>query len=142
MPRSLVRLATPFVAILVIIALTCGGCTVRSRRPDGPYREAEEFVDALSDVAVECTREHAPSGDGRVVVAADVTHPGEAPVIHDAGSSAGTDAVITCVRTRASEKLRSPKTAPAPYAVVKLPLPLVTSKVTYAFAQELPASGS
>lgn len=131
------------IAVLAVVwSASLLGCTVRSRRPDGPYREAEEFVDALSDIAVDCTREHAPSGKGKVVVAADMSHAGEAPEIHDAGSTADTGAVIACVRERAAEKLKSPKTAPAPYAEVRVPLPLVTSKVKYAFVQELPASGS
>jgi hypothetical protein len=115
---------------------------MRARRPDGPYREAEEFVDALSDEAVECTKEHAPSGEGKIVVAADISQPGAAPAIQDAGSSPGTDAVIACVRERAAQKLKNPKKAPAPYAEVKLPLPLVTKKVTYAFVKELPPAGS
>lgn len=142
MLRSLVGLRTPLVASLAVSLVIASGCTVRSRRPDGPYREAQEFVDALSDVAVDCTREHAPSGKGRVAVAADMTHAGEVPDIHDAGSSPGTDAVLECVRRGAAEKLRSPKSAPAPYAEVRVPLPLVTSKVTYAFVRELPAPGS
>ena len=140
--RSLVWLRISFVTVLAVGVVMASGCTVRSRRPDGPYREAQEFVDALSDVTVDCTREHAPSGEGRVVVAADMTHAGEAPAIHDAGSSSGTEAVLECVRKGAAEKLRSPKSAPAPYAEVRVPLPLVTSKVTYAFVRELPASGS
>ena len=114
------------------------GCTVRSRRPDGPYRQAEEFADALSDEAVACTREHPPDGKGSVVVAAEFTAEGQAPVIHDAGSMPGSEAVIACVRERAPEKLRSPKNRPAPFVRIKVPVPLVTSEVSYAFMQELP----
>lgn len=143
--RLNVRRSTPGVvsAILAVSFVTSAlGCTVRSRRPDGPYREAQEFVDAFSDEAVDCTRDHAPSGDGRVVVAADIAQPGAVPTIHDAGSSAGTEAVIACVQERVNAKLRSPKSAPAPFAEVRVPLPLDTSKVTFKFMRELPASGS
>jgi hypothetical protein len=111
---------------------------VRSRRPDGPYQQAEEFADALSDEAVGCMREHAPVGKGSVVVAAEFTGEGRAPVIHDVGSMPGSEAVLACVRERATEKLRSPKTSPAPFVRVEVPVPLVTSEVTYAFMKELP----
>lgn len=114
-------------------------CTVRDRRPDGPYRLAEEFVDALSDEAVDCAGEHAPSGAGQVVVAAEFTAHGMAPIIHDAGSMPGSEALLECVRQRARDKLRSPPNTPAPFAQVRLPMPLVTSEVTYAFVQQLPA---
>jgi hypothetical protein len=127
-------------AVFVVLALC--SCTMRARRPDGPYREAEEFVDALSDEAVDCTKEHAPSGEGKIIVVADISRPGEVPAVQDAGSSEGVAAVIDCVRERVAQKLKSPRKAPAPYAQVKLPLPLVTSKVTYAFVKELPPSGS
>jgi len=110
---------------------------MRERRPDGPYREAEELADALSDEAVECTRRHAPEGKGAVVVAAELTAAGQAPVIHDAGSMPGSEALLECVRARAAEKLRSPKASPAPFVRVRVPVPLVTSEVTYGFMQEL-----
>mgnify|MGYP001604367178 CR=1 FL=1 len=116
--------------LAVVVAALCVstlGCTVRGRRPDGPYREAQEFADALSDEAVDCAREHAPAGKGEVVIAAELTHPGEAPIILDVGSSPGSDAVIACTKQRATEKLRVPRTAPAPFVRVRLPLPLVTS---------------
>ena len=120
---------------IVLAVLFVLGCTVRERRPDGPYRQAEEFVDALSDEAVACTREHEPKVTGAIVVAAEFTGEGKAPVIHDAGSSPGTDAVVACVRQRATEKLRCPANTPAPFARVRLPLPLVTSEIKYAFVQ-------
>jgi len=116
------------------------GCTVRSRRPDGPQREAQELADALSDEAVDCTREHTPEGKGQVIIAADISRAGERTEVRDAGSSAGCDAVIECIRGRASEKLRNPRTTPAPFVRIKLPLPLVTSEITYAFVQELPSA--
>ena len=127
------------IATLVAVTLALG-CTVRARRPDGPYRQAEEFVDALSDEAVACTREHAPKGPGQVVVAAEFTGADKPPIIHDIGSSPGSDPIIACIRTRAAEKLRCPASSPAPFARVRVPLPLVTSEVTYAFVQELPQS--
>jgi hypothetical protein len=131
-----------FPVLVVAAALTVSalGCTVRERRPDGPYREAQEFADALSDEAVDCTREHAPAGTGQVVIAAELTRAGEAPIIHDVGSSPGSDAVIACTKQRATEKLRSPRTSPAPFVRIRVPLPLVTSEVKYAFVQELPHS--
>jgi hypothetical protein len=128
----------------VVVAAAMGvsalGCTVRERRPDGPYREAQEFADALSDEAVACTREHAPDGKGQVVIAAELTRAGEAPIIQDVGSSPGSDAVVACTKQRAAEKLRVPRTAPAPFVRIRVPLPLVTSEVKYAFVQELPHS--
>lgn len=114
------------------------GCTVRSRRPDGPNREAQELADALSDEAVDCTRDHAPDGKGNVVIAAELTRAGEAPIIHDLGSTPGSGALIACIKQRASEKLRSPHSSPAPFVRIRVPLPLVTSEVTYAFVKELP----
>jgi hypothetical protein len=126
------------IIVAVTLAVSALGCTVRARRPDGPHREALEFADALSDEAVACTREHAPEGKGQVVLAAELTRAGEAPIIHDVGSTPGSDAVIACTKQRATEKLRSPRDAPAPFVRLKLPLPLVTSEVTYAFVEELP----
>jgi hypothetical protein len=131
----------PSVRILTIATMALAlGCTVRERRPDGPYRLAEEFVDALSDEAVACTRELAPKITGEIVVVAELTPADKPPVIHDGGSAPGTDAVIACVRQRAADKLRTPPSAPAPFAKVRLPLPLVTSEIKYAFVQELPGS--
>lgn len=139
MLTSSLRTSSILTVFAALAIAATSGCTVRDRRPDGPYREAEEFVDALSDIAVDCTREHAPEGDGRVVVAVDITHPEDRPIVQDAGSSEGTEKVLECVRGRASDKLRNPKTAPGPYAQVRVPLPLVTSKVSYAFSREVPA---
>jgi hypothetical protein len=116
------------------------GCTMRSRRPDGPDREAQELADALSDEAVDCTREHAPDGKGQVVIAADISHAGAAPDVQDAGSSGGTEAVIACIKQRATEKLRSPRSTPAPFVRIRLPLPLVTAEIKYAFMKELPSA--
>jgi hypothetical protein len=130
----------PAVVVAAALSLSALGCTVRARRPDGPYREAQEFADALSDEAVACTREHAPAGKGHVVIAAEVTRAGEAPIIHDLGSSPGSDAVIACTQERATEKLRTPRTSPAAFVRIRVPLPLVTSEVTYVFVQELPHS--
>lgn len=124
----------------LIVAGCMFACTVRERRPDGPYRLAEEFVDALSDEAVACVEQYPPEGTGTIVVAAELTPPGQAPVIHDLGSMPGSDAVLECVRERAAEKLRCPPTAPAPFARVSVPVPLVTSKVTYLFLRELPSA--
>ena len=129
------RLAT--ILILASFVGSVGGCTVRSRRPDGPYRHAEEFADALSDATVDCTREHTPSGQGSVSVAAEFTAKDQPPVIHDAGSMPGSDAVLECVRKQAAEKLRSPEKTPARYARIRVPVPVVTSEVTYAFMPEL-----
>jgi hypothetical protein len=128
----------------VIVALVTAvlGCeATRARRPDGPYREAEEFADSLSDEAVACTREHAPAGKGDVVVAAEFTGAGNVPTVHDAGSLPGSDAVIACVRANVTQKLRSPKTAPAQFVRIRVPVPLDTSGVTYAFMHELPPAG-
>ena len=113
-------------------------CAVRERRPDGPYREAEEFADALSDHVVECTSEHARGGPGQVVIAAEMSRPAAAPTIHDLGSSPGNEPVIACVEQRAAETLRSPKTTPAPFVRIRVPVPVVTSDVSYAFMPELP----
>jgi hypothetical protein len=126
------RLATLLIALYWVSSL---GCTLRERRPDGPYREAEEFADALSDEAVACAREHAPAGTGGVAIAAELT--GAVPVIRDAASMPGSEPLITCVRTRATAKLRSPAKAPARFVRIRFPIPLVTSKVTYDFTDEL-----
>jgi hypothetical protein len=127
------------VAVLFAVSwcVSTFACTVRERRPDGPYRQAEEFVDALSDIAVECAGEHAPDGTGAVVVFAELTGKDEAPVLHDRGSMPGSEPLIACVRKRAGETLRCPPTAPGRFARVRLPIPLVTSQVTYAFTDEL-----
>lgn len=124
--------------VVWVLSVSALGCTVRERRPDGPYRQAEEFADAFSDEAVDCTREHAPEGSGQIVVAAELTSEGKAPIIHDAGSSPGTDAVIACVREHAAEKLRSPSKSPGEFVRIRVPLPLVTSEVKYGFMHELP----
>ena len=115
-------------------------CTTRARRPDGPFRAAEEFADALSDEAVACTREHAPQGTGRITVAAEFTGAGNVPVVSDAGSMPGSDAVVACVRARVTEKLRCPERAPGRFVRVRVPVPLVTANVTYAFMEDAPAS--
>jgi hypothetical protein len=122
--------------VICLVVGLCFGCA-RARRPDGPYRAAEELTDALSDEAVACTREHGAKGTGEILVAAEFTAEGQPPTIHDAGSSPGNEAVIACVRERATAKLRSPASRPAPYARVKVPLPLVTANVKYAFVQQL-----
>lgn len=130
-------------ASLALIALTA--CTVRDRRPDGPNREAEELVDALSDAAVDCTKQHSPTDAGQIIILVDISQPGAAPIIRDAGSTPpanpAIDDVIQCVRGRASQNLHNPKTAPGPYAEIRVPLPLVTSKVSYVFKRD-PAAGS
>jgi hypothetical protein len=126
------------VAVVVTLGATALGCVTRARRPDGPYRAAEEFTDALSDEAVACTREHPPSGTGNISVAAEFTGAGNVPVVSDAGSMPGSEAVITCIRARATEKLRCPESAPARFVRVRVPVPLVTANVTYAFTQEAP----
>jgi hypothetical protein len=123
--------------LMLYVVLASTTCTMRARRPDGPYRAAEELTDALSDEAVACTRAHAPSGSGLIAIAAEFTPEGTAPKLHDAGSTPGTEAVIACVRERASAKLRSPATTPAPFVRIRVPLPLVTKNVTYAFVQSL-----
>ena len=110
------RLTARSLLILAACAGSLGqlGCAGRAPRPDGPYREAQEFVDALSDLAVDCTREFAPAeSTGQVVVAADLSLPGKAPLILDGGSSDGTDSILVCVRDRATESLRSPGSSPA-----------------------------
>ncbi len=132
------RKTTKATILLAVSSLAAFGCTVRSRRPDGPFREAQELADALSDEAVDCTREHAPEGQGQVVFSSDISHPGAAPEVRDAGSSAGSEAILSCIQARAREKLRNPRTAPAPFVRIKLPLPLVTSEITYAFVKEQP----
>jgi hypothetical protein len=134
------RISTAMFGLTLLCSMA--GCTVRNRRPDGPYQLAEEFTDALSDEAVDCTREHSPSGAGDIVVAAELTPPDQAPVIHDLGSMPGSEAVLACIRERAAQKLRCPPTAPAPFVRVRVPVPLVTAKVTYAFLPELPSTGS
>lgn len=115
-------------------------CTTRARRPDGPFRAAEEFADALSDEAVACTREHAPQGSGRITVAAEFTGAGNVPVVSDGGSMPGSEPVISCVRSRVTEKLRCPERAPARFVRVRVPVPLVTANVTYAFTEDAPAA--
>lgn len=132
------RIATTMFRLALLSSMV--GCTVRERRPDGPYRLAEEFADALSDEAVDCTREHSPAGAGDITVAAELTPPDQAPAIHDLNSMPGSEAVLACIRERAAQKLRSPPTAPAPFVRVRVPVPLVTAKVTYAFLPELPSS--
>jgi len=131
-------------AVVLGVTVSCSliACTVRSRRPDGPYRLAEEFADALSDETVDCTREHAPAGAGEIIVAAELTPPDQPPAIHDLGSMPGSEAVLACVRERAAEKLRCPPTAPAPFVKVRVPVPLVTAKVNYAFLRELPSANA
>lgn len=128
--------------LLVMTALSLSSCTVRARRPDGPYREAQELVDALSDLAVACTRENARPDSGQVIVTATLTPAQKAPAIDSEGSSAGSDAVIACVRKRAQEKLRNPEAVPAPRARVRVPLPLITTGVSYTFVKDPPDAGT
>jgi hypothetical protein len=124
-------------ALAVALVLACAlGCTTRARRPDGPYRDAEEFADHFSDEAVACTREHDPQGEGRIVVEAEFTGAGNAPVVNDAGSLAGSERVIACIRQNAQQKLRSPAKAPARFVRITVPVPLVTSNVTYSFSHQ------
>lgn len=124
---------------MVLLFVICSfGCT-RARRPDGPYRAAEEMTDALSDEAVDCTRDHGAHGAGLVAIAAEFTEEGQPPKIIDAGSSPGNEAVIACVRERASAKLKSPGARPAPYVRIRVPLPLDTKNVKYVFMQQLDA---
>jgi len=125
-------------AILVLFAVGMFNCA-RARRPDGPYRAAEEMTDALSDEAVDCTREHAPQGAGLVSLAAEFTEEGQPPKIVDAGSSPGNEAVVACVREHATAKLKSPGARPAPFVRVRVPLPLDTKNVKYVFMQQLDA---
>jgi hypothetical protein len=124
--------------VLVTLSVTLLGCATRARRPDGPFRVAQELADALSDDAVACTREHAPSGTGNIVVAAELTGAGKVPLVTDAGSMPGSEAVIACVRARAIDKLRCPERAPARFVVIRVPVPLVTKNVTYAFSEVVP----
>ena len=126
---------------MILVAGSCVGllgCAVRARRPDGPFRQAEEFADALSDEAVDCTRQHTPSGAGQVAIAAEFTAAEQPPIIHDLGSLPGSDPVVACIREEAAEKLRSPAKVPAKYVRIRVPVPVVTSEVTYAFMPELP----
>jgi hypothetical protein len=138
--RTRTNLRGMLAVLAVASSVTTLACTMRSRRPDGPYREAEELADALSDEAVDCVREHPPEGKGQVILAADISHAGAPLEVQDAGSSAGSEAAIACVRQRASEKLHGPRTAPAPFVRIRLPVPLVTSEITYGFVKELPGS--
>lgn len=121
--------------LLGCLEVSSAGCMMRERRPDGPYRDAEEFADALSDEAVACAEQHPPTGTGKVAVAAELT--GKAPVVQDAGSMPGSEALIACVSKRVSEKLHSPVKAPARFVRIRLPIPLVTSEVSYAFTDDL-----
>jgi hypothetical protein len=131
--------------IAVVVFVTWGttalGCATRARRPDGPYRAAEEFVDALSDEAVACTREHAPEGTGHIAVANEFSGAGGVPVVSDAGSMPGSEAVIACIRARATEKLRCPERAPARFVRIRVPVPLVTANVKYVFTDQPPSAG-
>jgi hypothetical protein len=127
------RLASVLLAAWWVLVL---GCAVRERRPDGPYQQAEEFADSFSDEVVTCARDHAPPGSGAVVVAAEFTGEKQAPLVHDAGSMPGSEPLIACVRTAATGKLRCPKTAPARFVRIQVPIPLVTSEVKYAFTDE------
>jgi hypothetical protein len=131
--------------LVVMITLSTSsslGCTLRARRPEGPYREAQELVDAVSDLAVECTRQNARPDSGQVIVTATLAPPHEAPAIQGEGSSPGTEAIIACVRKRAQEKLHNPTSVPAPMARVRVPLPLNTAGVTYGFVKEAPDAGA
>lgn len=123
-------------SIVLLLALFATSCA-RARRPDGPYRAAEEVTDALSDEVVACTREHGAQGTGLVSVAAEFTAEGQPPKVIDAGSSPGNDPVIACVRERAAAKLKSPAARPAPYVRVRVPLPLDTKNVKYVFMEQL-----
>lgn len=125
---------------LVLTAMWCVvalSCAVRERRPDGPYRQAQEFVDALSDLAVQCAGEHAPHGSGAAVVAAEFTGANQPPIILDGGGLPGSEPLIACVRKHARETLRCPARVPARFARVRLPVPLVIAQVTYSFTDEL-----
>jgi hypothetical protein len=115
------------------------GCATRARRPDGPFRAAEEFADALSDEAVACTREHAPLGAGQIAIAAEFSAAGTVPVVNDAGSMPGSDAAIACIRARTAAKLRCPERAPGRFVKIRVPVPLVTANVTYAFTDQAAA---
>ncbi len=131
---------TTAVLITATLCSSVSGCTVRARRPAGPYQLAEEFADAFSDQVVACTRKHPPEGSGYVTVAAECATAENAPTIHDMGSLATSDAAVACIRERATEKLRCPPKAPAPFVRIRAPVPLDTSKVTYAFMHELPSA--
>jgi hypothetical protein len=137
------RAAWRLTALIITLSLaTLSACTMRARRPEGPYREAQELVDALSDLAVACTRETARPDSGQVVVTAMLTPAREAPQIDGEGSSPGTEAILACVRKRAEKSLKNPATSPAPRARVRVPLPLVTVGVSYAFVQDAPDAGT
>jgi hypothetical protein len=127
------RLATVVLAAWWVLVL---GCAVRERRPDGPYRQAEEFADAFSDQVVACARDHAPQGHGEVAVAAEFTGAEQPPNVHDAGSMPGSEPLVACVRKAATEKLRCPPTAPARFVRIRVPIPLVSSGVKYSFTDE------
>lgn len=124
--------------LVVSSSIVVLGCAVRERRPDGPYRQAQEFADAFSDEVVACARDHAPSGSGEVAVAAEFTGADKAPRVHDAGSMPGSEPLLACVERAAAEKLRCPASAPARFIRIRLPIPLVTSEVKYAFTDEQP----
>jgi hypothetical protein len=126
--------------LFVTLVAAAFGCATRARRPDGPFRAAQEFADALSDETVACTRKHAPKGTGQIAVAAEFTGAGAVPVVNEAESMPGSDVVIACVRARATEKLRCPEHAPARFVVIRVPVPLVTANVTYAFTDQAPAA--
>jgi hypothetical protein len=96
------------------------------------------MTDALSDEAVDCTQEHGAQGTGLVSIAAEFTAEGQPPNILDAGSSAGNEAVVACIRERATAKLKSPAARPAPYVRIRVPLPVDTKNVKYVFMQQLP----
>jgi hypothetical protein len=95
------------------------------------------MTDALSDEAVSCTREHGAKGAGLISLAAEFTAEGQPPKILDAGSTAGNELVITCVRERATAKLESPAARPAPYVRIRVPLPIDEKNVKYVFMEQL-----
>jgi hypothetical protein len=127
------------IVISTVVSLATLACTQRARRPDGPYREAQELTDALSDELVTCVRKHTPPGTGEVVIAAELTPVDQAPIVHDLGSAPGSDAVVACLQASARAKLHNPHATPAPYVRIRVPLPLVTAELTYTFLSELPA---
>lgn len=127
------------ISVLLLVATCFVGCA-RARRPDGPYRAAEEMTDALSDEAVDCAQRVGAKGSGLVSVAAEFTAEGQPPKVVDAGSSPGNEAVIACVSERAAAKLKSPAARPAPYVRVRVPLPVDTKNVKYVFMQQLEAA--
>lgn len=133
---------TSAIVIMVVVGASALGCAGRERRPDGPYREAQELADALSDELVACVREHKLPATGQVVIAAALTPAGAPPSIHDAGSSSGSDAVVACVQQRSTQKLHNPSASPGPFVRIRAPLPLVTSEVSYGFVNELPGQES